>query len=161
MAKLRTPDDLGNVIRQRRRMLAWDQARLAHEVGVSRRWIIEIEKGKPRAELHLVLRTFNVLGITLDAMPLEAPYASTGSSLPRISLPDIDNVIERNREPATGTRGIHYSSSSRPRSPGVNEPTAGFAADTGREAASDAARQAVQAWLEQSEASGKSTRKKP
>jgi len=163
MAKLRTPDDLGNIIRQRRRTLAWDQAKLAHEVGVSRRWIIEIEKGKPRAELHLVLRTLNVLGIGLDAMTLEAS-SSPAPSLPRITVPDIDRVVERSREPDTGTRSFHYpdapGSAFRPQSPVVNEPTRRIGAGADRGTPSDAVSQIVRTWLEHGGAPGKSTRTK-
>jgi DNA-binding XRE family transcriptional regulator len=49
-----------------------DQARarqksLVETIGVSREWIVEIEKGKPRAQVGLVLRALNILGIALDA----------------------------------------------------------------------------------------------
>lgn len=94
MAALKTPADLGNVILQRRKALGWDQARLAHEAGVSRQWIIEIEKGKPRAELQLVLRALNVLGIELDALHREAPKASGG---PTLDLADVDHIVEYSR----------------------------------------------------------------
>jgi y4mF family transcriptional regulator len=63
----RTPADLGAVIRDRRKQLALDQAALARKIGVSRQWIIEIERGHPRAELGLVLRALDALDIRLDA----------------------------------------------------------------------------------------------
>lgn len=66
MATLATPLDFGNTIRQRRKALGWDQARLAHEIGVSRQWVIDMEKGKPRAELHLVLRALKALDLRLS-----------------------------------------------------------------------------------------------
>ncbi len=100
MGILRTPADLGNVIQQRRKALGWDQARLAHEAGVSRQWIIEIEKGKPRAELQLVLRALNVLGIELDASTRDtAPLAAGDRTL---DLPDVDRIIEDSRAPPGG-----------------------------------------------------------
>lgn len=95
MSILKTPTDLGNVIRQRRKALGWDQARLAHETGVSRQWIIEIEKGKPRAELQLVLRALNVLGINLTTVAPASPALAT----PDLGLADIDAIIERSRVP--------------------------------------------------------------
>ena len=58
---LRTPSDLGLLIRDRRKSLGLDQRELAEKVGVSRLWIIEIEKGKPRAEIGLVMRTLLAL----------------------------------------------------------------------------------------------------
>lgn len=98
MSLLKTPADLGNVIRQRRKALGWDQARLAQETGVSRQWIIDIEKGKPRAELQLVLRALNVLGIELDATARQASAPTTTSS-PALPLPDIDRIVESSRTP--------------------------------------------------------------
>lgn len=62
---IRTPIDVGAVIRDRRRKLGLDQKSLAARVGVSRQWIVEVEKGKPRAEIGLVLRTADALGIHL------------------------------------------------------------------------------------------------
>jgi len=64
---VRTPADLGAVIRERRKHLKLDQATFAKRIGVSRQWVIEIERGHPRAELSLVLRAFGALGIPLDA----------------------------------------------------------------------------------------------
>jgi HTH-type transcriptional regulator/antitoxin HipB len=62
---IRTPRDLGALIRDRRRTLGLDQRTLADQVGVSRQWIIEVERGKPRAEVGLVLRTLEALGVRL------------------------------------------------------------------------------------------------
>lgn len=67
---LKTPRDVGALIRQARRDARLDQAALAAKVGVSRWWINEIERGKPRAELGLVLRTLLALGVQLTAGPL-------------------------------------------------------------------------------------------
>lgn len=54
--------ELGAAIRERRTALGMDQAALAKMVGVSRQWIIDIEKGKERASVELALRTLNRLG---------------------------------------------------------------------------------------------------
>ena len=64
---VRTPADVGAVIRDRRRQLNLDQATLAKRIGVSRQWVIQIEHGRTRAELGLVLRAFDSLDIQLDA----------------------------------------------------------------------------------------------
>jgi HTH-type transcriptional regulator/antitoxin HipB len=58
--------DIGLVIRERRRKLNLGQEELARRVNVSRQWIVEIEKGKQRAEIGLVLRTFDALGLFLS-----------------------------------------------------------------------------------------------
>ena len=59
--------DLGAAIRDRRLALGLDQAELANRVGVSRAWIIDIEKGKPKASVELVLRTLHILGVQFIA----------------------------------------------------------------------------------------------
>lgn len=89
---LRTPSDLGSAIRDRRRALRLDQNELARQVGVSRKWIIDAEKGKPRAEIGLLLRTLDVLGLRLSLETGE-PLASQGAA-PAI---DIDAVLDRAR----------------------------------------------------------------
>jgi len=62
----RTPADLGAFIRERRTKLGLDQRSLAQKVGISRKWIVEIEKGKPRAEIGLILRTLKALGVSIE-----------------------------------------------------------------------------------------------
>lgn len=65
--QLRTAKDFGALIRDRRKKRGLDQAELAEMVGVSRKWIIDVEKGKPRAALSLVLQTLDALGVPISA----------------------------------------------------------------------------------------------
>jgi HTH-type transcriptional regulator/antitoxin HipB len=65
--RIRNPRDLGLTVRDRRRALGLDQASLAKRVGVSRQWIIALEKGKRSVELALVLRTLTALDLRLTA----------------------------------------------------------------------------------------------
>ncbi len=39
-------EELGAIIRKRRRQLDWDQRYLAERAHVSRQWIVEVEAGK-------------------------------------------------------------------------------------------------------------------
>jgi HTH-type transcriptional regulator / antitoxin HipB len=71
---VRSPADLGAVIRDRRKQLRLDQSSFARRIGVSRQWVIEIERGHPRAELALVLRAIDALDIRLDARVDEASH---------------------------------------------------------------------------------------
>jgi HTH-type transcriptional regulator/antitoxin HipB len=84
----RTPADLGAVIRDRRKQLKHNQATLADEIGVSRQWLIELEHGHPRAELGLVLRVLDALGINLDA---DIAQAKT----PRPGTVDINAIVAK------------------------------------------------------------------
>ncbi|MBT2767202.1 helix-turn-helix transcriptional regulator [Stenotrophomonas sp. ISL-67] len=104
MATLKTAEDVGNIIRQRRKALGWDQARLASESGVSRQWVVDIEKGKPRAELQLVLRVMNVLGLRLAAADQQTEPA-------RFAIPaaGLDDILDRHRAvPAASPRTDPY-----------------------------------------------------
>jgi len=91
--RIRTPIDLGAVIRDRRMKLGLDQKTLATQVGVSRQWIVDVEKGKPRAPLSLVLRTVEALGIHLAADDQGKTKKQTGP--PPV---DIDSIIASARE---------------------------------------------------------------
>lgn len=86
--RIRTPADLGALIRDRRRRLGLGQKSLAEKVGVSRQWIVEVERGKPRAEVSLVLRTLDALGIPLTGG--DAPKTKNKSGPAPI---DIDSII--------------------------------------------------------------------
>jgi HTH-type transcriptional regulator / antitoxin HipB len=92
--RIRTPADLGTLIRNTRKKLRFDQSTLAKKVGVSRLWLVEIEKGKPRAEIGLVLRTLDALRITLSATMSE-----TLSRKHAESDVDIDRIIATARTP--------------------------------------------------------------
>jgi len=104
---LRTPRDLGALIRDRRRKLGLDQRALAERIGVSRQWVVEIEKGKPRAELGLVLRALAALDVHLavdDAAPRGAATGANPRAVASAPVVDIDAIVTRARAPAAGKR---------------------------------------------------------
>jgi len=93
--QVRTPIDIGSTIRERRRRLGLGQDKLAAQVGVSRKWIIDVEKGKPRVALGLLLRTLDALGLRLSIDSDKAPNPrKRGKSVPII---DIDRVLDSTR----------------------------------------------------------------
>ncbi|WP_238691700.1 helix-turn-helix transcriptional regulator [Xanthomonas arboricola] len=105
MDTVRTPSDIGNIIRARRKRLSWDQARLANEIGVSRQWVVDIEKGKPRAELQLILRALQALGLELMLGPgvTQAPQARVPDR-GTVTPINLDAIVEHNRSnPPVGT----------------------------------------------------------
>jgi HTH-type transcriptional regulator / antitoxin HipB len=93
---LRAPIDIGCAIRDRRSKLGLDQQELARRVGVSRKWIVEVEKGKPRAEIGLVLRTFTALGLKLS-FDDGSRVADKVMPDPVVPYIDIDQVLEKLR----------------------------------------------------------------
>lgn len=62
---IRNPADLGQAIRSRRKAAGLTQAGLAEVAGVGTRFLSELERGKPTAELNKVLQVLRVLGCDL------------------------------------------------------------------------------------------------
>jgi HTH-type transcriptional regulator/antitoxin HipB len=91
--QVKTTNDIGSLIRDRRTQLRWSQEELATRVGVSRLWLVQLEKGKPTAQIGLVLRTLKELGLTLDA---SAPSA-TGPRRTDAGAIDLDRIIQSAR----------------------------------------------------------------
>jgi transcriptional regulator with XRE-family HTH domain len=94
-----------------------DQAALAKKAGTSRKWLVEVERGKPGAEIGLILRTLKSLEISIEVeadssvetfSPVklfverrpQGDYAVRRSSSERASdvLPTQREAIERARE---------------------------------------------------------------
>ena len=61
-------DDLAKIIRQTRKKQGLTQNDLAGLSGLGRRFISELEGGKPTAQVAKVLLVLNVLGIGLEAV---------------------------------------------------------------------------------------------
>ena len=89
--KIRTAADLGALIRERRVKLGMDQSDLAEKAGTSRKWIVEVEQGKQRAEIGLVLRTLKALGVSLDIGVDRTQKVSAASESGNV---DINNILD-------------------------------------------------------------------
>lgn len=60
---IRNPEQLGRAIRLKRKEKSLSQSALAGRLGVGRKWVIGIESGNPKAELGLILKTLDALGL--------------------------------------------------------------------------------------------------
>ena len=69
----------GELLRERRRQLGLSQAEVAAQVGASRQWVIDIEKGKERAEIGMAFKLAQVLGVQLKAQTKAARLVKTQS----------------------------------------------------------------------------------
>ena len=87
--RLRTTADIGTAIRSARLARGWSQDELARRAGVSRRWISEIESGKPNAQIGKILVALNVLDIELHDEIVEE-LAPTDHQRPV----DLDELLE-------------------------------------------------------------------
>ena len=89
--RIRTATDLGAFIRNRRTRLGMDQIALAKKAGTSRKWLVEVEQGKPGAEIGLILRTLKSLEISID---LEADPSVAAPPQGKAKTPDINSVLD-------------------------------------------------------------------
>ena len=128
---LRTAEQLGAVIRLKRKEKDLTQSELAKLLGAERKWVINIESGNSKAEIGLVLRALEALnlrasltdgdkpksrGTLRDASPLDEVFRNLqGKSMQEFlraeperlaARPSIDARIQqvRKRKRATQTR---------------------------------------------------------
>lgn len=59
----RNAEQLGRVVRLKRREKNLSQIALAAQLGVERKWVIRLESGNPKAELGLVLKVLDALDL--------------------------------------------------------------------------------------------------
>jgi y4mF family transcriptional regulator len=75
--RLLTAADLGHAVRTLRRAQGITQAQLAMTAGTNRRFIVDLERGKPTSQLGKALEVLAVLGAAAEvAMPGVEPSAT-------------------------------------------------------------------------------------
>jgi HTH-type transcriptional regulator/antitoxin HipB len=88
---LHNAEQLGAAIRLRRREKKLTQSELARLLGAERKWVLNLESGNSKAEIGLILRAIEVLGLraflTDKAQPGRGPYD--------LKTPRLDQVFER------------------------------------------------------------------
>jgi HTH-type transcriptional regulator / antitoxin HipB len=88
---VRNSRELGHLIRDHRTRRGLTQAQLAAQTGASRKWIIDLESGKRAADLSLVFRTLNALGLELDVRDRSTRTVRGGQV-------DLDAIIDSSRK---------------------------------------------------------------
>jgi HTH-type transcriptional regulator/antitoxin HipB len=83
--------DLAAAARGRRLGLGLTQAELAARARVSRQWLNEFEAGKPTAELGLVIRLLDALGLRFF---VGEPSGGTGSHPSPDAAVDLDALLD-------------------------------------------------------------------
>jgi HTH-type transcriptional regulator/antitoxin HipB len=91
--RVRTSRELGAILRDRRKRQTLSQIELSEKAGVSRKWVVEMEKGKARAELALVLRVLDALDLVLKIDP-----GSRSGKKRRTTGIDINAIVEAARK---------------------------------------------------------------
>lgn len=64
--RIKTVENLGQLVSDQRKQRGWSQTQLAEKVGVSRLWISQLENGKESVEFGLVLKTLRALDLALE-----------------------------------------------------------------------------------------------
>jgi HTH-type transcriptional regulator / antitoxin HipB len=64
--QIKSPDELGHLVRDQRNKLGLTQADLAKRVGATRHWVIALEQGNPTAEFDRVLKALIALGLRIE-----------------------------------------------------------------------------------------------
>lgn len=67
MTTVKTPQDVGNLVRAARKRSGLTQQQFADLCGVGRRFLSECESGKSRLELGKVMQVLNGAGIDVEA----------------------------------------------------------------------------------------------
>jgi len=97
--QIRTPKDIGLLIRETRRRKSMTGAQLARQLGVSHSWLSEIENGKSTAEIGKVLQVMRFLELNITVTP-------PGSASPALEAtgywdlyPNLDDIIDSGLKP--------------------------------------------------------------
>lgn len=93
--RVRTVRDLAVAIRGRRTDLGLNQAELARRAGVSRKWVYEFEAGKPTAELALVIRVLEELGLDVEVSASTAAHPTPPAG---VAVVDLDALLDEHRD---------------------------------------------------------------
>jgi y4mF family transcriptional regulator len=67
--EIRTPEELGHLVRRTRRAHGLDQSDLALAAGTGRRFIVDLENGKPTTQLRELLKVLDALNLVVDLHP--------------------------------------------------------------------------------------------
>ena len=88
---LHNAEQLGAAIRLKRREKGLTQSELAKLLGAERKWVLNLESGNSKAEIGLILRAIEVLGLraflTDKSQPERGPYD--------LKTPRLDQVFQR------------------------------------------------------------------
>lgn len=93
---IKTPKEIGMLVRDRRKAHGWTQDALAQRLGVSRLWVVQLEQGKSTAQIGLVLRALNELDVPMqvDITPKDPATRTAGSG-----GIDLDSIIRETSTP--------------------------------------------------------------
>lgn len=99
--RIRNAQQLGRLMRARRRELGLTQQQLADRLGRSKPWVLQVEKGKDSAEVGLILEALTGLGLEVDVR--DPTQRATGAM--EGVVPDLEEILSRARGVIAPKRG--------------------------------------------------------
>lgn len=96
--QIRTVDEVGALLRDARKRARLDQATLAERLGVSRKWVVEAERGNAGASLGIVLRALDLVGVRLAFATPEDPPKRSSRTRSTARTIDIDEIVDAARK---------------------------------------------------------------
>lgn len=97
--QIRSPMEIGLLVKSRRKQLGWTQEALADRIRTSRPWVVQLESGKVTAQFGKVLAALIALGIELHvAMPSATEAAPAKKRMTKVPAIDIDAIVRRHSE---------------------------------------------------------------
>ena len=94
---IRNPEQLGRLIRLKRKEKGLSQSALAQRLGVGRKWVLGIESGNPKAEFGLILKTLDLLGLSTSLSEGRQPSPTKDHRQSESSR--LDEVFRRLQQP--------------------------------------------------------------
>jgi HTH-type transcriptional regulator/antitoxin HipB len=92
----RNPEQLGRAVRLKRQEKGLSQTTLAAQLGVGRKWVINLESGNPKAELGLVLKALDTLELRASLGDEKPPSSGKGNPVPTPSrLDEVFHQLQR------------------------------------------------------------------
>jgi HTH-type transcriptional regulator / antitoxin HipB len=88
---LHNPEQLGAAIRLKRKEKHLTQSELAKLLGAERKWVLHLESGNSKAEIGLVLRAIEVLGLRASL----GDKGQLGRGSQDLKTPGLDQVFQR------------------------------------------------------------------
>jgi len=86
--KLQDAEQLGTLIREKRQAKGLSQSDLASQLGVERKWVLRLEAGNPAAEVGLVLKGLEAVGIQGELFASPTGNVDRSESAPRRNRPE-------------------------------------------------------------------------
>ena len=87
---LHNAEQLGAAIRLKRKEKKLTQSELAKLLGAERKWVLNLESGNSKAEIGLILRAIEVLGLRVSL----ADKGQVGRGAHELKTPRLDQVFQ-------------------------------------------------------------------